>query len=485
MDIVTGAKAVRRETYAQKGVAVLASATGDAQRVLHVDNTAASGGDGSKGNPFNTLKAAEAALQAHDVIYVHRGDGTTAGQDEGIVIAQEGVSLIGSGTNFVYDGGKFTAASGKDYSGILLAARTSAPVITNTEAAAAGNGTTTGNGIYGLTDDVSISGLSIIGATGNGVFVNGTVSGSTERHVDISDMYISGSGRQGLRVTATQAAMMINEVYIHDVVSENNTDVGITVQGRISRSMIEDSESSHNGQSGFYMLASGTAYMDEIVMRRLIANGNGSRGYYIQAQATNGTTNINNVHISNVSASLNGNGLGFDISSVAAPRLNSITVENSNFSNNTTGVNLYVRAAAILGSASFDGLTVENNTQDGFYIHSLNGNSAIQDPVVIRNSSIVGNQRYGVYIDDESSPNGSPFAAINMGDGTNGTGHNSIYGNSVNDMVIDLDTGAVSAQGNWWGQAGGPLAGQIVSEAACPNCGTADTSNQLDNDPNL
>ena len=47
VDIVTGAKVTRREIYGQKGVAVLASATGDAQRVLHVDNTAGAGGDGS------------------------------------------------------------------------------------------------------------------------------------------------------------------------------------------------------------------------------------------------------------------------------------------------------------------------------------------------------------------------------------------------------------------------------------------------------
>ena len=122
MDIVTASKVTDNGI----GKPVLSSATGRAQRVLHVDNTAALGGDGSKEHPFNTLKAAEAAMRDHDVIYVHRGNGTTAGQDQGIVIDKAGVSLIGSGVDFVYDNERFVAASGKDYTGVMLAEKPSA-----------------------------------------------------------------------------------------------------------------------------------------------------------------------------------------------------------------------------------------------------------------------------------------------------------------------------------------------------------------------
>lgn len=131
VDIVTGAKATQQKVEYQQQVAAQATATGDAQRVLHVDNTAAAGGDGSKERPFNTLKAAEAAMRAHDAVYVHRGDGTTTGQDQGIVIDKVGISLIGSGTKFVYDAGRFTAASGAGYSGVLLATKGRCAVITN------------------------------------------------------------------------------------------------------------------------------------------------------------------------------------------------------------------------------------------------------------------------------------------------------------------------------------------------------------------
>lgn len=62
VDIVTGAKVTRADVAPQTQVAVLTAATGDAQRMLHIDNTAAAGGDGSKDHPFSTLKAA--AMQA-------------------------------------------------------------------------------------------------------------------------------------------------------------------------------------------------------------------------------------------------------------------------------------------------------------------------------------------------------------------------------------------------------------------------------------
>jgi hypothetical protein len=60
--------------------------TGVLWRVIHVNNTAPAGGDGSFENPFNNLAAAQAASQPDDIIFVHRGDGTTTGLDMGITL---------------------------------------------------------------------------------------------------------------------------------------------------------------------------------------------------------------------------------------------------------------------------------------------------------------------------------------------------------------------------------------------------------------
>src|SRR5262249_11787089 len=60
--------------------------TGTFYNVIHVDNAAAAGGNGTAEHPFKTLAAAQAASAVNDIIYVHRGNGTTAGYDTGIVL---------------------------------------------------------------------------------------------------------------------------------------------------------------------------------------------------------------------------------------------------------------------------------------------------------------------------------------------------------------------------------------------------------------
>src|SRR5690606_20393387 len=125
IDIVTAAAQPAVSGPAQT-LPVLNASSGTAQRVLYVDNTAAGGGTGGKDDPFNSLAAAQAALAANDVVYVARGDGTTTNMDAGFAINRSGVSLIGEGSAFVYDGGKFTTGS-TDFPGLILKAAGLAP----------------------------------------------------------------------------------------------------------------------------------------------------------------------------------------------------------------------------------------------------------------------------------------------------------------------------------------------------------------------
>ena len=68
--------------------------------VIHVDNAAPPGGNGTAEHPFNSLAAAQAASAVNDIIYVHRGNGTTDGYDTGIVLKNDQM-LLGSGNNYV------------------------------------------------------------------------------------------------------------------------------------------------------------------------------------------------------------------------------------------------------------------------------------------------------------------------------------------------------------------------------------------------
>ncbi|HKO59437.1 MAG TPA: Ig-like domain-containing protein, partial [Thermoanaerobaculia bacterium] len=68
-------------------------------RVWYVRNNAGPG-DGRSPSPFNTLAAAASATPAGDIIYVHRGDGTTNGQNSGITLLNN-QALIGEGVAHV------------------------------------------------------------------------------------------------------------------------------------------------------------------------------------------------------------------------------------------------------------------------------------------------------------------------------------------------------------------------------------------------
>lgn len=135
---------------------------------------------------------------------------------------------------------------------------------------------------------------------------------------------------------------------------------------------------------------------------------------------------------------------------------------------------------------SMHNTNVKENAQRGVVIHGATSGS-IEYAVMGRNT-IAYNGWDGIQSNDDTT---GTFLVDIGGASVGSAGNNSIHGNGTSnpatyrDMRLDLDGGNVSAQGNWWGQAGGPVAGQIISEGACPNCGTADASNALDQDPNL
>lgn len=160
--------------------------------VIHVDNSAPGGGDGTVEHPYNTLAAAQAASATHDVIYVHRGDGTTNGYNAGIVL-KDYQQLLGSGNNFVMrsvEVGNF----------MLWAHDTSGPNISNP----GGFGVT-------LANDDRVGGMNIDQAS-IGIYGNGITTTNLEQN-SIRNMQVDGIQLAGFHGVGTLWANTIFNSY--------------------------------------------------------------------------------------------------------------------------------------------------------------------------------------------------------------------------------------------------------------------------------
>lgn len=132
-------------------LAVVPNAT---PRVWYVRNGGTDLGDGTAAAPFNRLASAQSSSAPGDIIFVFAGDGTTRGQEIGIVL-KDGQSLIGEGVALVVDGVTVVPAGRK-------------PLITNL-----------GGPAILLANNNTIRGLTISEPKGAGIVDDGALSGLT------------------------------------------------------------------------------------------------------------------------------------------------------------------------------------------------------------------------------------------------------------------------------------------------------------------
>jgi hypothetical protein len=243
IDIVTG------DVVTDTGdrVAVVNQATGAAQEIIHVDNTAAGGGDGSVNTPFNSLAAAEAAASAHTIIYLNTGDGANTNQDQGLTLNKTGQQLIGAGTNFVFDSGTFTTANGANPSGLLLAAAGTAPVITNINA--------TSDGITITADNVTVAGVTVDGATRDGIVVEADGAAASAMNVTIKDV-TAQNNRMGVYIHGADGGAVTAKV--ENTVTTANTQHGVAVYDDTTDTFEADLGGGSLGSTGNNVLAANT-----------------------------------------------------------------------------------------------------------------------------------------------------------------------------------------------------------------------------------
>ncbi|MCD8493927.1 MAG: right-handed parallel beta-helix repeat-containing protein [Alphaproteobacteria bacterium] len=201
------------------------------------------GGDGSVTHPFSTLASAQNAAGEAAIIYVHTGNGTSAGQNTGITLGKAGQQLIGAGVDFIYDGSRFTTQNGKALSGgsLVIAQAGTAPVITNGG----------GDGISITADNVSVTGVTV-----------------------------SGAGRDGIEVSG-------NNAFVYSVESKNNTRHGIYALN-VANPVLLNISATGNTEDGIRLEASGAGHtLSNAALSNVTATGNknGVR-FYAQDDAT-------------------------------------------------------------------------------------------------------------------------------------------------------------------------------------------------------
>ncbi|HEY2322159.1 MAG TPA: tandem-95 repeat protein [Thermoanaerobaculia bacterium] len=165
-----------------------ASATGTVSilvksRVWYVKNDAPALGSGRSIDPFTALSSAQTSASAGDTIYVFTGDGTTTGQNSGIVLANANERLIGEGVALTVNVG----VNGNPSPTTLRAAGT-APKI----------GNPSGDGVFSTnTSGIEVQGINVSGAP-NAIHITTSAAGSGS--ATVANNIVNAATAEGIKV---------------------------------------------------------------------------------------------------------------------------------------------------------------------------------------------------------------------------------------------------------------------------------------------
>jgi hypothetical protein len=247
IDIVTN------ETVISSGerVPVLNTATGQIQKVIHVDNSKVAAGDGTKESPFNSLAAAEGTADAQDIIYVNAGTGDATNQNQGITLNQTGQQLIGSGINFLFDNSKFTTANNLTLNpnSLVIAPATTAPIIGNINAGQ--------DGVTITADNITVAGLTVNNAnTGrDGIVVRANGAGASAQNITIQNV-TAQNNRMGVYIHGADNGAVSAKV--QNTATTTNSQHGIAVYDDTNGTFEVDLGGGSMGSTGNNILAANT-----------------------------------------------------------------------------------------------------------------------------------------------------------------------------------------------------------------------------------
>ena len=300
--------------------------TGQAWNVIHVDNTAAAGGNGTAEAPFTNLADAQtAAQQAWDIVYVHEGNSRVAPNfySDPFAFQADNQFLVGSGGPLTIEVGSqcgtFNPASGA-FLYTIPAQSTNNPLLSNPGATSIDT-----NGQGGLT----IANLDIVGSNEALLVQGGDLNGTAQPFGTTANPYnsaislaggtsvrnvnIGGDGtaaiQRGVRITNSTGGIEFTDTTIANMTRsglliDNNTGVlNVSYDGRIvsdtvntggiaSPLVVIDS----NTGAGTFDIAVGSPPAGSLITTNELSD-TGGEGIIISNNADTVTNNLGNISL--------------------------------------------------------------------------------------------------------------------------------------------------------------------------------------------
>lgn len=352
--------------------------TGQAVRVIHVNNQSPAGGNGTFEHPLNSLSGAPNLAGVYGIILVNRGDGTTRGLNQGAVL-QTGQRLLGNSLYYTFLNREF---------GVLPLPNqpTGIPVITNSNGPA-----------VTLASGTELAGVQLFGTgiVGNGVHnfnmhdlqINGAANGILLTNVSgtgsITNTIITGSTGDGASIsTAGNSAFVLT---VANSSFNGNGGNGFTlnaVDNSVLTANFNGGTFNNNNSNGINLVSNNAAVMN-VSINGGVKSGNGGMGVNVQQLGGSAlTVNAVNDPVSNNS----GGGLSLSSSGTGSLVAN---FSNSTFSGNTGGPGI---SATSSDSSKLDltltGNTINQNSAGGVVVTAKDQSNA---SVTMTGNTLVGN----------------------------------------------------------------------------------------------
>ncbi|HNS44531.1 MAG TPA: right-handed parallel beta-helix repeat-containing protein [Alphaproteobacteria bacterium] len=386
-----------------------------------------------------------------------------------------------------------------------------------------GNGTTD-YGIYALYTTagpwtLDLSNDAIANSYNTGIYVRtqnaanltATIENNTVRNAGSYGIYARSEGTSTLDATIRNNTLQNNVsrgLYLNSITNSNltatiedniitdNNSQGIYLQSQnfsTLNAMVQNNELMRNASYAAYGVSSNDSIMNADFIENTITDNN-SYGLYLNSQ-TNSifTTNITDNLIddnssygmylyaqsaSQMNPTITGNtitdnsNIGMYIYGVNSSVITSVISDNTIADSSSTGIYIYGNNSATMDSTLRNNL-IDDNSSYGVYLRAAT--DSIMSGMMEENT-VTGNSNYGVFVDDDSTV----AATVDMGGGAlSSTGNNRIFGNSAQEIRVDLNGNDLKAENNWWGTS----TGLSVRETTLDVGSTIDTHPHLTTDP--